>query len=81
MKNNPDVLNPAEALQTKSSSLGKASKKKMDVAAKHPFVHRPKITSIDKVQVCSLFCRSLRPVQSVKCMHIYVNNLVYLVMG
>ncbi|KAI0235865.1 Lysophosphatidylcholine acyltransferase 1 [Lamellibrachia satsuma] len=51
MKNNPDVLNPAEALQTKSSSLGKASKKKMDVAAKHPFVHRPKITSIDKVQI------------------------------
>ena len=35
----------------------KIKMKKMDVlsSAKHPFVHRPKITSVDKLQVCSFF--------------------------
>ena len=40
----------------------KIKMKKMDVlsSAKHPFVHRPKITSVDKLQVCSFF-RSFLP--------------------
>ncbi|KAK2192173.1 hypothetical protein NP493_37g07019 [Ridgeia piscesae] len=50
MKNNPDVRNPAEPWQTKSSYRA-TNTKKMDLPAKHPFVHRPKITTVDKLQI------------------------------